>query len=241
MGKIVAIGGGEIRGRETYAIDQRIVELTGKVHPRALFIPTASHEAEGYIEVFQTVYGNELGCEVETLRLLNHSLSTKNIEDMILSADLIYVGGGDTLFMMEEWLKRGVDLALKKAYESGVVLSGLSAGSICWFTHGHSDSLILRGNENGYTLVDGLGLIEGIHCPHADERLDDFMSFMEHREGFALAIEANCAIEIIDGMYRILTSQEGAKAYRIYCQNGIIKREIIPISTEYRPYKELSI
>ena len=88
MGKIVAIGGGEIGSSETLAIDQEVIRLTGKSRPRALFIPTASYDLVDYWEAFQTSYGRELGCETEVLYLLDAAPPSEMAEELILSSDL---------------------------------------------------------------------------------------------------------------------------------------------------------
>ena len=139
MGKIVAIGGGEI-GRsgypvETTEIDQEIIRLSGKSKPRMLFIPTASSDSESYYNVVKNHFGTSLSCKVDVLYLLVNKPSRKEIEEKILSSDIIYVGGGNTLKMMKLWRKLGVDRLLKAAYDKGTVLCGLSAGAICWFEY----------------------------------------------------------------------------------------------------------
>ena len=105
MGKLVAIGGGEMTERETLAIDKEIVCLAGKDRPKALFIPTASGDSPRYWQSFQEVYGEELGCETDVLYLLGVSLTKERLKRRILSADLVYVGGGNTLKMMRRWRK----------------------------------------------------------------------------------------------------------------------------------------
>ena len=109
--------------RETLAIDRKIVCLTGKGSPKALFIPTASGDSPRYWQSFQEVYGEELGCESDVLYLLGVSPTKEELEQRILSADLVYVGGGNTLKMMRRWRKLGVDKVLKEAYRRGIVLS----------------------------------------------------------------------------------------------------------------------
>src|SRR3989338_5960150 len=99
--KIVAIGGGEI-GRpgypvETTKIDKEIIALTGKTNPRLLFIPTASSDSELYYETVKKHFGKTLGCKTDVLYLINKDLSKKEIEQTIFGADIIYVGGGNTL------------------------------------------------------------------------------------------------------------------------------------------------
>ena len=160
MKKIIALGGGEI-GRpgypiETTQIDKEIIKLTGKKNPKLLFIPTASSDSESYYEVVKKHFGKRLGCKTNVLYLIKEKLSQKEIKEKILNSDIIYVGGGDTLKMMRVWKKNGVDKILKQAYEKGVVLSGLSAGSICWFKYGISDSKRFTNPNAGLIKVSGL-------------------------------------------------------------------------------------
>lgn len=229
MGRIVAIGGGEIRENETLEIDKEIVKLTNKENPLALFIPTASGDPEGYIETFEKVY-SELGCKTDTLFLIDGDLSNGQIKAKILSADLIYVGGGDTERMLEIWKEKNVDEYLREAFNRGTVLSGLSAGSICWFEFGHSDSYTYRtGRQQDFFKIEGLGFVAGIHCPHYTEesREKDFERMVAANNLIGIAIDDNCAIEFHGENYRILKSSHTAKAYKIFKnENRIIKIEL---------------
>ena len=135
MGKIVAIGGGSMQERETLAIDREVVRLAGKRRPRALFIPITSYDNPERYEIFQEVYGGDLGCVTDVLNLLGVSPSRKELEEKILSSDLIYVSGGNTLKLMRRWRRLGVDKILELAHDMGIVLAGLSAGAICWFKY----------------------------------------------------------------------------------------------------------
>src|ERR1700693_583913 len=130
---IVAIGGGEIRTRGTAAIDREIIRLSNKQNPKLLFIPTASSDSERYWKHVQEYFGEFLKCNTDVLFLIKEQPSKERIKEKILSAEIIYVGGGNTLLMMRLWRRLGVDKLLKAAYENGTVLSGISAGSICWF------------------------------------------------------------------------------------------------------------
>ena len=135
MKKIIAIGGGEI-GRpgypiETTKIDKEIIKLTNKINPRLLFIPTASSDSELYFDCVTKHFGKKLKCKVDVLYLLKESPNLKEIKQKILNTDIIYVGGGNTALMLKTWKKYKIDKLIKQAYDKGVVLSGLSAGSIC--------------------------------------------------------------------------------------------------------------
>ncbi len=239
MGTIFAIGGGEIGDFETINIDKQIVECAKVERAKALFIPTASNDAGGYVDTFRRVYGEHLGCEIDTLLLVNNSLLLNDIREKILNADIIYVGGGNTRKMLEIWRRYKVDECLKEAYEKGVILSGLSAGSICWFKNGHSDSLSFDGDgEWKYIVIDALGFIDVIHCPHFNEdiREENFKEKLMEYDGVGIAIENNCAIEFKDGYYKIHKSNSDAKAYKMYKLNGeIVKIELDNVSE----YKEL--
>src|ERR1700756_6648 len=138
---IVAIGGGEIRPRGTAPIDREIIRLSGKKNPRLLFIPTASLDSERYWKGIQQYFGEFLKYKPDVLFLIKEQPSKEQIKKKILSADIVYVGGGNKLRMMHVWRRLGVDKLLWSAYENGTVLSGISAGSICWFDSGHSDSM----------------------------------------------------------------------------------------------------
>jgi dipeptidase E len=251
MGKaIVAIGGGEIRTRGTAIIDREIIRLTNKRSPRLLFIPTASSDSERYCKRVQDYFGDFLKCKTEVLLLMRERLSEKKIEEKITRADIVYVGGGNTLQMMRVWRRFGVAELLRSAYENGTVLSGISAGAICWFDAGHSDSMSFSnpGNWN-YIKVKGLGLIKGIHCPHYNSRTRgvprrrDFQQMIGRTGGIGIATDNNCAIEFVDGrFYRVITSKDYARAYRVYKADGRIFTErieqqklLVPVGSLYSP------
>jgi dipeptidase E len=223
---IVAIGGGEIRTRGTAAIDREIIRLSNKKHPKLLFIPTASSDSEKYWKHVQEYFGEFLKCKTDVLFLIKEQPAKEQIRRKILAADIIYVGGGNTLMMMRLWRRLGVDKLLIAAYKKGTVLSGISAGSICWFDSGHSDSMSFYSPRKWeYIKVKGLGLVRGIHCPHYNgmtrgiPRRKHFRDMIEKTGGIGIAIENNCAVEFIDGRLRkIIRSKTYARAYKVYKQ-----------------------
>jgi dipeptidase E len=239
---IVAIGGGEIRTRGTAAIDRELIRLSGKKHPKLLFIPTASSDSQRYWEHIQKYFGDFLKCKTDVLYLVREQPSREQIRRKISSADVIYVGGGNTLFMMRVWRRTGVDKLLRAAYENGTVLSGISAGAICWFDSGHSDSMSFYNPRKWkYINVRGLGLIRGIHCPHYNSmtlgipRRKHFRDMIRKTGGIGIAIENNCAIEFIDGQfYRVLTSKANSRAYKVYKSGGEV------LAKQIRQQKQLA-
>lgn len=241
MGKIVAIGGGEISLHETWQIDQFIVRFSGVLRPRVLFIPTASNDSEGYIATMKKVYGEQLGCEVDTLLLVKEKMCDIEIKQKILSAHIIYVGGGDTVKMLKVWRDNNVDFYLKQAYEQNTVLCGLSAGSICWFQKGHSESDSVYNPDGWWDNQQpiGLGLIPAIHCPHYNERGHEQFDKMLKQETIpGIGIENNCAIVIKDNYYKVVKSHLVSKAYLLHKQNGMLNKTELT-TREFVPIKDL--
>ena len=246
MRKIIAVGGGEI-GRlgypvETTKIDQEIIRLTGNKNPLLLFIPTASGDSESYNETVKKHFGKKLGCKTDVLWLLKEKPSKKIIEKKILTADIIYVGGGNTQKMLRLWKSNGVDKLLNKALRRGIVLAGLSAGSICWFREGISDSRRFNNPKADLIKITGLNFIPALHAPHYDVERDrrlGLKKIMEKTSGVAIAIDNCCAIEFINDTYRIISSKPTANAYKVYWKSGKYYEDIILKNTEFKSTSKL--
>lgn len=142
---------------------KEIIKLTGKERPKICYLPTASGDSErSIIRWYELVH--DLSVEPSVQRVWISSYSQKvSFEEILLSMDAIVVGGGNTLNMMAIWKAQGIDKVLKKALEKGIVLAGGSAGSLCWFDNGTTDS---RPKE--LTVVEGLGFLPFSHSPHYD-------------------------------------------------------------------------
>lgn len=216
---IIAIGGGNVGNGDTLTIDQHIVKRTGKKTPQLLFIPTASSDSEPYVQAIIKTYG-DLGCTVDTLLLIRENPSAKTIKEKIEKADIIYVGGGNTLKMMRLWRRLGVNKLLKKAWQKGTIMCGLSAGSICWFEYGHSDSMSFYNPDDwNYIRVKGLGFLKGTACPHFDgqtlgvKRKKHFQDMMKKVGGLGIGINNYCAVEYRDGKETVLRSKASGEAY----------------------------
>ena len=246
---IVAIGGGKIARRATVPIDREIIRLSNRAHPKILFIPTASSDSETYWKNFQKYFGDFLRCRTDALFLVGERPTNTEIERKISSADIVYVGGGNTLFMMRVWRRLGVDRMLKAAYRKGTVMAGVSAGAICWFDSGHSDSMsFYHPDDWKYINVRGLGLIHGINCPHYNgvtrgvPRRHDFQDMIRKIGGMGIAIQNTCALEFIDDrFYRLVRSKDNARAFRVYKRGGEVVEERIPQEETLEPIELLKM
>ena len=244
--KIVAIGGGLIGCSETLAIDNEIIRLTKYNHTKFIFIPTSSSDSEDKCKGTDNYFGKKLGCRTDILYLLKETPSPKEIKEKILYADIIYIGGGNTLKMMRIWRRLGVDKLLKTAWQRGTVLCGISAGSICLFDSGHSDSMSFYNPKKWeYINVSGLGFLKGVHCPHFNSstlggpRKKHFRTMIQKIGGMGIAIDNNCAIEFLDDKYRVIISKPAAKAFKVYKKNGKVISERIPQVKELTPIATL--
>lgn len=167
-GHIVALGGGGFSMKGEYtALDDFILTLAGRQRPRVCFIPTASADSAPYIARFYRAFSD---CCVPTDLTLHDPPSlprqpplTTDLADFVGAQDVFYVGGGNTAHLLALWRLHGLDRLLREAWMRGAVLAGISAGMICWFQAGLTDSF--GGLE---PLTDGLGFLAGSACPHYD-------------------------------------------------------------------------
>jgi len=248
MKTIVAIGGGEI-GRpgykiETEKIDREIIKYSGKKHPKFLFIPTASSDSALYAKTVNDYFGKKLGCKVDVLNLVGVKVSKKEIENKILATDIVYVGGGNTMKMLDIWKQKGVEKILKKAWNKGIIISGLSAGAVCWFKNFSSDSKKFVEGKEKYELIrlEGLGWLPMSYCPHFDteeKRKPHLKKMMKEIDGTAVAVENCCALIIRDDEYRIVNSKKGAQAFKTFWHKGRYNIQKIKTSKKFKPVNDL--
>jgi dipeptidase E len=162
---VVAMGGGGFSMEpENPLLDDHILQLARanrlRDRPRVCFLATASGDSPSYIASFYAAFARR--SEASHLPLFDRTVD--DIEEFLLDQDVIYVGGGNTENMLAIWRVHGVDHALRAAWESGVVMTGLSAGSLCWFETGTTDSF----GPGLAALSGGLGFLPGSHVPHYD-------------------------------------------------------------------------
>ncbi|MBE5750006.1 MAG: peptidase E [Clostridiales bacterium] len=228
---IIAIGGGEIKNKTTLKIDEYIANKAknhaGEKRANALFIGTASHDSMPYFNSFRKTYTSVFDIKAEVALIVYGEMNMEKIAGKIEMADCIYIGGGDTVYMLDKWKETGLDKLIIKAYEDGKIICGLSAGAICWFKDMYTDYEIMRGQSSEYVLKKGLGILDGAMCPHFNEREQDFTAALKKGEiNGAYCVENDCAIEFIDGKYNGVISA-GGKAYYMSIENGeTIKKEL---------------
>lgn len=257
MKKIVAIGGGEC-GRilkdgtkmpyETEPMDKEIIRLTGKENPNFLFIGHSQpvNIQKKYFETMIKIYKDKYNCPCKMLKS-TELMDEDKVNELVNWADIIYEGGGNTLDMIELWKKTGFDKVLKKAWEDGKVMCGLSAGASCWFNECSTDSLrILYGSDQPLMELKCLNFINAFFTPHCDEdgRLESTKEMLKDKNLIGISISNCSAIEIIDNKYRLITSKgqfhkEEAYGLKVYWKDNEFIIEKIDKSENFKNLNEL--
>jgi dipeptidase E len=212
--QILALGGHGFhpdRPEEMRKLDDLILELTGKERPRMLFVPTASAEDLSYIVMVYAAFAGR--ADVAHCRFF--PWPPPDVRELVLSQDAIYVGGGNTANMLAIWRLHGFDALLREAWESGILLCGSSAGMICWFEAGVTDSF---GPElDG--MRDGLGLLPGSACPHYDgEELRRPRYHELVQSGFPAGVAADDGAGLLyrgTDLAEVVSCFDGSRAYRV--------------------------
>lgn len=195
------------------AIDRWILSLTGKASPKVCFLPTASGDAQGYSRKFLSTFGR-LDCQPSCLSLFRRDRD--ELRAFLLDQDVIYVGGGNTANMLAIWQTHKIDEILREAWEAGVLLAGLSAGSLCWYQEGVTDSL----GTSLAPLHEGLGFLPGSHCPHYDgeeDRRPTYQKLVQTKELLA-GIAADDGVGLLyEGadLKEVVTSRDGTCAWSV--------------------------
>lgn len=217
--KLMLIGGGEIgKGNSSYEtldIDKEIVKMCGKENPNVLFIGLASSFADSYYDYVKKIF-KDLNCNPVYLKKKNVTKNPDIVKNKIESADIIYIGGGDTIKLKDTVLEYGIDKLLYDAACRGCVIAGISAGAILLAKSGFSDSYILRGESDKYQFIDGLGLADLCICPHYSSNLlkqNELKDTLQTLDYKVYGIDDCCALKIVDGEISVIKSKNDANAY----------------------------
>ena len=222
--QIVAMGGGGFSMEpDNPALDHFVLTLARRENPSVCFLATAAGDAESYIDSFYAAF-RKLPCRPTHVPLFAR---TPDLKTVLLEQDVIYVGGGNTKSMLAVWREWEVPDVLRRAWESGTVLAGVSAGAICWFETGVTDSW-----GSGLNPLPCLGFLPGACCPHYNgevERRPAVHRLIEQGTiATALALDDGAAAHFVNGtLANIVSSRPDARAYRVERVDGQVRETVL--------------
>jgi peptidase E len=211
--QIVAFGGGGFSMESgNPLLDDYVLGLCRARRPKVCFLPSASGDADHYIVRFYRAFAADR-CEASHISLFRREQGPADLRDHLLAQDLIYVGGGSVVSMLGVWRAHGVDTILHEAWERGIVLCGLSAGSLCWFAEAVS------GFHGAPQRVEGLGLLPFSNCVHyerSSERRSAYREFLREGMRGGYAAEDGAALHFSGTeLSRVVASRPEARGYRL--------------------------
>ena len=219
--KIVAIGGGGFTHRSDKDLDQFVLNQSDTINLKIGFLATASKDDKYKVDLFYQRF-NKMSHELSHFNLCSN---IDGFNNWILKKDIIYVGGGNTSYMLKIWKQNKLDKIFRKAYENGIILSGVSAGAVCWFDWILSDSV------GSLKPLKGISLISGSCTPHASEskRIEQFKNNIKNNKlSPGIAIEDGVAVLFIDGKpSEVYSSRKDRNAYFIDTNKKISLKEYI--------------
>jgi aminopeptidase N len=226
LGDVIAIGGGGFgRNPKHNLIEKYILKQANVKKPNILFIPTASAEDKSYIVNFYSCF-SRLECSPSHVTFFQR---TPRLDSLVNKADVIYVGGGNTKSMLAVWKEWKLDKMLLKAYQNGKILCGVSAGAICWFEQGITDSWASNLNT-----MDCLGFIDGMACPHYQEEKDRRPSvhkLLKNKNAISgYAIDGGAAVHFKKGeYYKSLQFYSNSNVYKVSLVDGNVNESQLDI------------
>jgi len=164
-----------------------MLKLTKRTRPKLLIIPTAIGDDPKWIAWWRKLPQEVLNCDIDMLTTFGDSSNMSEFHPRIVNADAVFVMGGNTLSALAVWRAHGIDKSLHDAWEKGVVLGGESAGMVCWFEQGLSDS-----RPEKLSVVNGLGFLPGSCCPHYEDKNDRRKTYQSMVGSGALAAGYGC-------------------------------------------------
>lgn len=207
--QVIAIGGGGFLSGTEPGLDLYVLAQSAAARPAIGFVPTASGDARDFIVKFYARYA-PLDCQPSHLELFGR---TPDLLQWAMAQDVIYVGGGNTKSMLAVWRAWGLPEILRRAMANGTVLAGVSAGALCWFEQGITDS-----DAGIMQPIDGLGFLPGVCCPHYSAEAQRQPVFERQvgagPAGSGIAIDDGAAVHYVDGqVFRTIAGRDGAQAY----------------------------
>ncbi len=229
--KIVAIGGADkgtvnnvpvMEPMDNIPIHKKIIELSGKANPRMLFVGTAMRDDPIFIDFWMEHFEKEFGAKVSKLELVKKSPTDAEMRKILDNTDIVFVGGGNAIYLLKRWREVGFDKLLREYGERGVVLSGISAGGMCWFDYGNRYYLDDETNEpvwDNSEFLHCLGFIKGFFTGHYDSTPDapkkGFDALLVRRGVMGYGVDSNAAVVFEDGKISFMASQPGKGVRRL--------------------------
>jgi peptidase E len=212
--QIVAFGGGGFSMESgNPLLDEYVLSLTGAERPRVCFMPAASGDADHYVVRFYRAFGAER-CASSHISLFRREQGPADLRGHLLSQDLIYVGGGSVISLLGVWRAHGIDQILREAWEAGVILCGLSAGSLCWFSEA------VTGFHGAPRRLEGIGLLPFSNCVHYEPASALRLAYHELlREGMrpGYAAEDGAALHFVGTeLSGVVASRPQSRGYRLH-------------------------
>ena len=211
--QIIAMGGGVLAPDSGYfELERYVVEASGVQRPRIAYVGTASGDDPSHHTRFYEAYGH---FDVHLATLTFFRRTPADLHAFVRDFDILHIGGGNTRSMLAVWREWKFDEVLREAYRRGVVLCGSSAGSICWFEAGITDSV-----AGDLLPLECLGFLGGSNCPHYDGEKDRRPAYQrlvrEGRIAAGIGCDDGVALHFVDEkLERIVSSRENARAYRV--------------------------
>ena len=247
---IIAVGGGSYgqlkiypdgrqvqKTKDSIEIDKKMIKLTGKEHPKIVFIGAAHGDDESRFLVIKKYFSDDFGCDVENLNLIDDSKrpNKDDLQKIILGADIIYIGGGNVTYLMQILSKTGVDKLLRQAYDKGTIMAGNSAGGCVWFDYyGNDEDDDFDGTFETFCPKKALGFVHGYFEPHWDTKPEEGIAkdsvsknavqrMLAKNNISGYGVDEGAALMIqTDGDKQTITeieSKPGAKIYKLIEQN----------------------
>ena len=226
---IIAIGGGGFgRNNSSQLIEEYLLNTSDEKTPKICFLPTATGDNDSYIVRFYSIF-THLKCIPSHIEFFKR---TTDIKNHIMEQDIVFVGGGNTKSMLAIWNDWGMSELLNDAYNNGVIMSGVSAGAICWFTSGITDSW-----DSELRILPCLNFINGTCCPHYDEEPSRIpyvkKILLEEKVTNCISIEGGSAMHFIDGKpFKNVSFKNNKNTYNVFLDN----KDIIEV-----PYEKIQL
>jgi dipeptidase E len=226
--QIVAFGGGGFSmDAGNSLLDDYVIGLTGAQRPKVCFVPTASGDADHYVVRFYRTF-SAAGCEPSHVSLFRRDRSAARGDpgEHLVEQDLVYVGGGSVISLLGAWRAHGLDVAIAEAWRRGVVMCGLSAGSLCWFAEA------VTAFHGPPQRIEGLGLLPYSNCVHYDgepSRREGYRRFVAEGMCPGYAADDGAALHFLGTeLHRVVASRPGRRGWRVSLRGGRVVERRLP-------------